>query len=104
MACIQLLKYTSVIHNRFDLPIIFPLALGSIHSKMAVGLQTLYIIYICGELFTTLNSFYRVRVDHLFTASFTSTALLYMTPTEIAFSLYSQATFSLGLTNSCEKL
>jgi hypothetical protein len=45
MACIQLLKYTSVIHNRFDLPIIFPLALGSIHSKRTCGLQTVYIIY-----------------------------------------------------------
>jgi hypothetical protein len=45
MAFIQLLKYTSVIHNRFDLPVIFPLALGSIHTKRTVGLQTVYIIY-----------------------------------------------------------
>jgi hypothetical protein len=45
MACTQLLKYTSVIHNTFDLLITFPLALGSIHSKWTVGLQTLYIIY-----------------------------------------------------------
>jgi hypothetical protein len=46
----------------------------------------------------------RVRVDHLFTPSFTSTALLYMAPTEIAFSLYPQTTFSPGLTDSYEKL
>jgi hypothetical protein len=45
MACIQLLKYTSVIHNRFDLPIIFPLALGSIHSKRTGELYIVYIIY-----------------------------------------------------------
>jgi hypothetical protein len=45
MVCIQLLKYTSVIHNRFDLPVIFSLALGSIHTKRTVGLQTVYIIY-----------------------------------------------------------
>jgi hypothetical protein len=103
MACIQLLKYTSVIHNRFDLPIIFLLALGSIHSKRTVGLQT-YTSYICGELFITLNSLYRVSVAQLFTASFTSTTLLYMTPTEIVLSLYSQDTFSPGLADSCEKL
>jgi hypothetical protein len=34
-----------VIHNRFDLPVIFPLALGSIHTKRIVGLQIVYIIY-----------------------------------------------------------
>jgi hypothetical protein len=45
MPCIQLLKYTSVIHNRYDLPVFFPLAFGSIYSKRTVGLQTLYIIY-----------------------------------------------------------
>jgi hypothetical protein len=89
MACIQLLKYTSVIHNRFDLPVIFPLALGSIHTqKGQLGFRQCT-SYICGELFTTLNSLCRVRVDHLFTASFTSTSLLYMAPTETAFSLYS---------------
>jgi hypothetical protein len=45
-----------------------------------------------------------IWVNHLFTASFTFTALLYMTPTETAFSLYSEATFSPALIDSCEKL
>jgi hypothetical protein len=91
MVCIQLLKYTSVIHNKFDLPIIFPLALGSIHSKRTVGFQTLYIIYMWRTLHYLELSLCRVRVDHLFTASFTSTALLYMAPTKTA------------LPDSCEK-
>jgi hypothetical protein len=46
MAGIQLLKYTSVIHNRFDLPIIFSLALGSIHSKRTGGLDNVNHIYV----------------------------------------------------------
>jgi hypothetical protein len=103
MVCIQLLKYTSVIHNRFDLPIIFALALGSIHSKRTVGLQTVYIIYMWRTLHYPELSLQN-KGGALFTASFTSTALLYMAPTETAFSLYSQATFSPGLTDSCEKL
>jgi hypothetical protein len=92
-----------VFHNRFDLPIIFPLALGSIHSKRTVGLQTLYIIYMWGTLHYPELSL-QSKVDHLFTASFTSTALLYVAPTETAFSLYSRATLSPGLTDSYEKL
>jgi hypothetical protein len=88
MACIQLLKYTSVIHNRFDLPIFFDLPLEAYTRKGQLGFRHCT-SYICGEIFTTLNSLCRVRVDHLFTAYFTSTALLYMAPTETAFSLYS---------------
>jgi hypothetical protein len=93
MACIQQLKYTCVIHNRFDLPITFPLALEAYTRKGQLGFRHCT-SYIFGELFTTPNSLYKVRVDHLFTASFTSTALLNMVPTETVLFLYSHDTFS----------
>jgi hypothetical protein len=95
-----------VIHNRFDLPVIFPLALGSIHSKRKVGLQTLYIIYMWRTLrYSELSLQSKGGPPlHCILHLCCTLTLLYMAPTEILLYLYSQDTFSPGLTDNCEKL